>query len=139
MTNKKTPTPPGVDVEHGKVRFDYIKSSHFKVIHVNGVYGGNTAHGEIMMSVWNERYAIPKQVAYELRGDGQLGEEIPEDRVTRDAIVREVEASLVMSIETAKQVRDWLDEKVTAMSKILGQTEAAKKQGEAQELEKKGA
>jgi len=30
----------------------------------------------------------------------------------RDAIVREVEVDLIMSIETAKSLRDWLSEKI---------------------------
>jgi|Deesub1362A_J573_1020465.scaffolds.fasta_scaffold00324_38 hypothetical protein len=105
--------PPGVDREGKKVRFDYIKSNYFRVVHVDGVFGGNAPRrGYIHVAVWNERWPIPRQCLYSLEENGKLGKEIEQERVMRDAIVREVEVDLIMSIETAKSLRDWLSEKI---------------------------
>jgi hypothetical protein len=101
--------PPGIDVEAGRIRFDFIKSNYFRVIHVEGVFGGNSPRGLINMAVFNERWPIPKQITHEFT-DGQSGEEI--ERTSRDAVVREVEAQLVMNIETAKIICKWLESKI---------------------------
>lgn len=113
--------PPGIDVEAGEIRFDFIKSNYFRVIHVEGVFGGNSPRGLINMAIFNERWPIPKQITHEFK-DGQSGSEI--ERASRDAIVREVEAQLVMNVETAKIICKWLENKIKNYEK---QTKAKKK------------
>ena len=103
---------PGLDREAQRIRFDYIKGNYFRVIHVDGVFGGNAPRGFIHMAVWNERWPIPKQTTHELTTEGKAGKEILEERVFRDAIVREVEAQIVMDIPTAKKVTEWLQRKI---------------------------
>ncbi len=115
---------PGIDEGSQRVKYDFIKSNFFRVIHVDGIFGGVTPQRLIQMSVWNERWPIPKQVSHKLLPEGQLGEEVPEERISRDAIVREVEAHLVMSLETAQQMFKWLQGRITTLEGELkkGQT-----------------
>lgn len=108
---------PGVDLEKKKVRFDYIKSNYFRVIHAEGVIGGLGPRGQVQIAIWNERWPIPKQTAHELDSRGILGEEVRQDRVTRDAVVREVEAEIVMDLDTARKTREWLQKMIEAAEK----------------------
>lgn len=118
MAAEPKKTVPGIDQEAGRIRFDYIKSNYFRVIHIDGVFGGNAPRaGLIHMAIWNERWPIPKQSTFEFNPNGQLGKEIEEERVTRDAIVREVECLLIMDITNAKVIRDWLNEKIANLEK----------------------
>jgi hypothetical protein len=106
--------PPGIDVEAGRARFDFIKSNYFRVIHIEGVFGGSSPHGLINMAVFNERWPIPKQITHEFT-EGKSGKEI--ERASRDAIVREVEAQLVMNVQTAKTICKWLQGKIDDIEK----------------------
>jgi hypothetical protein len=51
--------------------------------------------------------------------EGEIGKEILEERITRDAIVREVEALLVMDIEVATRMRDWIDDKIKKIQELI--------------------
>jgi hypothetical protein len=106
--------PPGIDIEAGEIRFDFIKSNYFRVIYVDGVFGGSSPHNLIHMAVYNERWAIPKQITKEFK-EGHAGKEI--ERATRDAIVREVEAQLVMDVASAKRFCKWLQDKIDSIEK----------------------
>lgn len=100
------------------IKADYIKSNYFRVIHADGIFGGLTPQGNIQMEVWSERQAIPKQSSFRIvtEGDGPaLGEEIVEQRVSRDAFIREVEAGIVISHELAKAMIVWLQTRVDAL------------------------
>src|SRR6185295_1880712 len=93
----KDPTPLAHKlIESGEIKFDYIKSNYFRVLHVDGAWGGITGKMAIRMAVFNERSAIPKEVVHEVGRDGKIGKEVRGKRQSRDAIVREVEADLVM-------------------------------------------
>jgi len=99
----------------------YEKSNLFRVIPVEGAYGGPTPHGKLLMSVFNERLPLPRVVTHEHDGAGHLGKEV--DRVSRSGVYREVEAALLMDIETAKVVRNWLSEKIEQIGKLTGEKE----------------
>jgi hypothetical protein len=129
MSQDEERVAPGFDPEAKRIKFDYIKSNYFRVVHVDGIFGGNSpGHALITMAVWNERWPIPKQSVYGLQKDGSLGEEIVEDRVTRNAVVREVETELIMTIETAKVMRDWLDERIVIFEKQIEEYQAKEPQ-----------
>jgi hypothetical protein len=104
-----------------RVRFDYIKSGSFRVIHADGVVGGLTPRLDIHIDFWSERFPIPQQVAYALNQDGTLGEEVKEERKTRDSIVREVEAGVVMDLESVRAFRDWLNDRIAEVERILAE------------------
>lgn len=98
----------GVD----ELRFDFIKTSDFRDYFVDGVFGGVTPRGYIQMFVYHERGALPRRVFHAVNGDGTITEEIREKRASRNAIVRDVEANLIMDVQTAKGLLAWLAQKV---------------------------
>ena len=107
-----------------QLNFHYIKSNFFRVIHADGMHGGVSHNGSIHMALFNERPAIPQQVVHKVTKDGSLGSEIREERVTRDAIVREVAVEVLMSLRTAKSLHKWLGEHVKRLEKALKEQEA---------------
>ncbi|MBF0510556.1 MAG: hypothetical protein HQK57_16755, partial [Deltaproteobacteria bacterium] len=118
MSDEQRDQAPDVDTGEGRIKFDYIKGSYYRVVHVDGVMGGVTPRGDMIhLALWNERWPIPQQMAYRLEQDGQLGPELTDERISRDAIVREVELGMLMSVGTAKLIRDWLDEQIKSTEK----------------------
>lgn len=106
-------------IESGELKYDYIKSNYFRVIHVDGAWGGITPRLSIRMAVFNERGAIPTQTVQAVSPEGTVGEEIFEKRASRDSIVREVEADLVMDLATANVLVTWLQDKIKKLETII--------------------
>jgi hypothetical protein len=106
------------------VNFDYIKGSDFRVFHVDGAYLAGGPSG-INVSLYSERQPIPRRVVHKVGSDYSVGEEIVEQRVVRDAIIRDVEVALAMNLEVAKNL-------YKALGDIIGRFEdmTAKRQGE---------
>ncbi len=116
---KQTLSPPGIDIEGKRARFDYIKGNYFRVIHVDGVHGGATPNPHyIGMSLFSTRWPIPRQTTYALKKDGILGNELLNERLNRDAIVREIEAEVIMDINTARTMHKWLGDKIKGVDQF---------------------
>ena len=96
----------------------YEKSNLFRVIPVEGAYGGLTPHGKILMSVYNERWPLPKVVTHEFHPDGTLGKMTQSSG--REGVYREVETALLMDVSTAKAMTKWLSEKIEQVDRLTG-------------------
>lgn len=105
-----------------EVAFDYIKTPDYREIHVDGAWGGLTPRGYIQMAIYNERLPIPQQTVFELK-DAQLGNEIKEKRRGRQAIIRNVEVDLIMDLQTAESMRDWLNQHIGKLKEKLAELE----------------
>lgn len=88
--------------------YDYIKLGHYREIFVTGVHGGITPNGYIQMSVFSERHPIPKHTVHKLSPNGAVGKELKDHRITRDSIIRSVEATLFMDVNTAEKTIEWM-------------------------------
>lgn len=99
------------------VQFHYIKSGLFRTVHVSGAIGSVTPSGNIHCALFNERPAIPRITQHEIDESGHLNKDsIVVDG--RDGFVREMEIDLVMSVDSARDLRDWLDQKITDAEKF---------------------
>lgn len=108
-----------------KIRFHYIKSNYFRVVHVDGAHGGITPNGNIFFSAYSQRAPIPQITTQKVEADGSITEEIREERVVKDGIVREVEVGIMMDAATAEALHKWLGQKIAALKKL--QKKAPKK------------
>jgi hypothetical protein len=114
---KSDETKKGSDKTKTELRFDYIKSGQFRVVHVDGAHGGLTPKGQgIQIAFYNERFAIPRSEVYPL-SDGKLDEN-PKDVEKRDAIVREVEVEVLMDVDVARSLHRWLGEKIASAESL---------------------
>jgi hypothetical protein len=107
--------------------FDLIKSNYFRVIHADGVVGGLSPNGNIHMALYSERRAIPTKMVHPLEGAVRLGPEIRSKRQGRTAVVREVEADIVISVEHAIRLHKWLGEKIEEYKRLVGDGQASDK------------
>ena len=88
------------------VSFHYIKSPEFRVLHVDGAFGGITPRGYIHAAIYSERAALPKAAEQEFSATGPAGEhKITE---SRGGIVRDIAVDLIMDRGCAEELRDWL-------------------------------
>jgi hypothetical protein len=106
------PAPPST------VTFHYVKSSHFRVVHTSGVFGGLNPDGSLLVSVFSERAPLPDVTMQKVESNGQLGAEIIEARKSSDGIVREMEVGLNMDIRTARLIVEWLKERIAFADKM---------------------
>lgn len=99
------------------VRFHYIKSGQFRVIHVDGAHGGVTPNGNaIHMALFSERLPIPLNELYEVEPSGKLGK--LSEKSVREGYVREIEVSAVLSLNTAKALHAWLSKSIDTLEKV---------------------
>ena len=98
-----------------EIKFDYIKSNQFRVIHVDGAHGGISPKGLIQMAFFSERAPIPKRETYALE-QGKLGKCKKVEQ--REAIVREVEVETLIDLQVAKAINLWLGEKIDQAEKL---------------------
>ena len=104
--------------ENAEVTFHYLKSSQYRVIHVDGAVGGPTPSGFLHIAMYNEHPAIPREMTYGVQPNNALASE-PKKVVTKGGIVREMEADVLMNLATAIQFRDWLDGNIKLLSEQI--------------------
>ncbi|HEY9833200.1 MAG TPA: hypothetical protein V6D26_21790 [Stenomitos sp.] len=115
MTESKISSIQGENQPLKRVTFNYIKSNFFRVIHVDGVSGGVTPSSDLFINFYSERRSIPKKLVYELDSEGSLKREVVEERDDLNSVIREVDVSAVMTIETAKQLVESLQLMIEAV------------------------
>jgi hypothetical protein len=102
-----------------KLRYHFLKSNSFRSIHADGVFGGITPRLSISATFFNERNPLPDQLVHSINDDGTIGDEIRDERIVRDGIVRELEANIIMDIEFAKALVQWLQSKIDVIEKRI--------------------
>ena len=96
-----------------QVSFDYLKSHHFRVIRADGAIGSVTPNGHIHCALYSERPAIPRHTVHEIQSDGKLGNEVTGETVSRGGIVREMEVDVFLTVDVAKSLVQWLEDKIS--------------------------
>lgn len=109
-----------------KIKFHYIKSNLFRVVHMDGAIGGITPAGLIFTSLYSERGAIPQIMVHDVTDAGQVGGEHPEERISKEGIVREVEVGATMSVDTATSFVKWLQDQIDLVNKLKSKAEQEK-------------
>jgi hypothetical protein len=108
--------------ETGKtLTFHYIKAPAYQEVHFHGAFGGIVPSGDrISLALFSERAPIPQESVHPLKEDGTLGEEIDELRVSKEDVVRTVNAVVYMDLTQAVVIRNWLDEKIKVLQQMAG-------------------
>lgn len=92
--------------------FHYIKNQNFRVIHVDGAIGSLVPTGHIHMALFSERRPIPQQMAHKITPDGQVGDSIPSETVSKEGIIREIDVDAMMSLPAAIGLHAWLGKQI---------------------------
>ncbi len=113
-----------IAADEDRLRFHYLKSNFFRSVHVDGLIGGITPRLTIVMGFYSERHPYPDQIAHAINPNGTLGDELLEERIARDGLVRELEVNTVMSIDVAKAVINWLTQQVNMVEQGIKEARA---------------
>lgn len=130
MNSADQPKNDGQPPIPSTIDFHYIKSNYFRVIHADGAWGGVAPGSAIHLCFWSQRPPIPTKMVHAVSSDGTLGDEIKDNRETREGLVREIEADVVMDLPTARELINWLKEKVEQVEKSLGDSSSESKGAE---------
>ena len=104
-----------------KIRIEYVRGSLFRVVHVDGAFGGTTPRLQLFVDFYSERFPIPRVLVYERSPDGTPVREIIEERESKEGIIRESEVGLVFDLPVAKVFSEWLSEKVAELERVREQ------------------
>ena len=96
----------------------YVKSNLDRVIHVDGVYGGPTTAGTLWMAFFSEHQVIPESAEFTVDQDTKLINPKPAAPRSRQEWIREIEAELIVSLDMARSLRAWLDDKIKIMETV---------------------
>jgi hypothetical protein len=108
MENKKSET----------ITFEYKVSPNFAVYAVCGAFGGLNSHGEVIMTLYNEKVAIPERQTYNVRDDGSI-DKYPISVEKKETIIRHVMFGISMNPSVARSVGHWLIEKADAYDRYV--------------------
>ena len=103
--------------EPQRLAFEFKVSPEYKVFAVNGVLGGLNAFGDLIVSFYCERTAIPRKQVFELTKAG-LGE-LPIEEEKTEAIIRDVMLGVSMNPKVAKSVGKWLIQRADQFDSIM--------------------
>lgn len=107
------------------ITYHYIKGTQFRVAHVDGFWGGGAPSGNVSITTFSERQAIPERVVHsvlEKKTDAtsavlHVGPELA--RQGKDGVVRELDISLIMSFQTAQKLHEFLGKTLETMQQSI--------------------
>ena len=88
----------------------YIKTASYRTYHVDGVFGGATASGQIYAEFFVQRPVTPQTIRYAVTPEGMIADELSQEG--KSGIVREIEAGIVMDVSMAIALKDWLEKSI---------------------------
>lgn len=105
-------------MEKSKINFKYKYDEDYNPVYINGAYGGISTHNEIIVNFYLERLPIPKETDHEINEDGSLTAPIAIKPENFDStVIRYVSNGIVMNLETAKSINDWLSKNIEELEK----------------------
>ncbi len=108
MSESETPQATSVGAK-GLPDVRYTKSTSFRVIHCDGAVGAVTPRRFLGMSLYSERVGLPDQGILTVDEDGKVIESLVEHK---REIVREIEATVMLTLDEAESLGNWLLERV---------------------------
>lgn len=104
------------------INFKYKFSELYNPVYINGAYGGINPQGEIIMNFYLERSPIPKEEQYTIDELSVLTGPVttdPEDHSQN--IIRFVETGIVLNLENAKKINEWLGQHILQLEALKNQ------------------
>ena len=101
-----------------QIKFKYVFQEDYNPIYINGLFGGITPRGEVVINFFLERHGLPRSQTHEINEEGFIGGEIErEPKDQRDSMVRYVEQGIILNLQNAKALNKWLEEHITKLDK----------------------
>jgi hypothetical protein len=106
--------------EPKRIKFLFKKAADYRLLPANGAWGGITTRGDFLLEFFVEHNITPDYVMHEVTTEGGLGNEIERNPgITGDIILvtRELVGGVSLSIEQAKNIANFIQEKCTDLEK----------------------
>ena len=94
----------------------YVKSNYCRVIHADGAWGGLTPNMNIHMALFSEHAPVPRSMTFRLEPSGLVSEQSAD---SEPGITREIDAEVILNLEVAKALRDWLDLRLRQAEELI--------------------
>lgn len=88
----------------------FEKTPSFRTIHADGAWGGLTGQLGLHVAFFSESREPPESIVYV--AEGAAAPEKPNSRTGRERVVRQIEVEVFMTLETARGLRAFLDDKI---------------------------
>lgn len=96
-----------------RVKFGFIKDEGYRLVPINGVWGGATPRGDIRADFFYESYTVPTEVTHRLTPPGQVREEL--ERKVPQHLQRTVFVGMMLTVEQADSIGRWLQQQAREM------------------------
>ena len=94
-----------VEVQLQRIRFNFVRSNHYRVIHCSSVVLGFTPQQTMYLDIIAEKIEADHSIVRVLNPDGSVGDEIEGSGDESEALVtREIEASVFLSQDAARSL-----------------------------------
>lgn len=107
--------------KHNSLTIHNVKSHNYRQIHVDGVHGGLTPTGQINLSFFAQRLAIPKGTEFSVNESGAVENAIRDVNGSKSGIVREFEFGIYMDINTCESLKNFLESKIVEYKQLTNQ------------------
>lgn len=97
-----------------KIKGNFEYGENYDMKFVNGIFGGTTVNNqEVILNFYFENIALPESYELETDEDGNI---LKTDFFTNeDGMNRKVEAGVIMNLDTAKSLYEWLGSTINNM------------------------
>lgn len=109
---------PEGDQGPGKIKFIYTKAPGYRVVYGSGVYGGVAPQSTIKFDIYTEFRNPPEQEIRTIEEDGKLGEPVEQESESILTVERERQVGVIISIDQAKSIANWLQQKIKDFEKL---------------------
>jgi len=103
-----------------KIAVKYKESGGVPSFYVNGVYGGISPKGEIVMKFFREQIPLPESADIYVDEDGRFVKEDNKFGGEKIDVVREILVEIVLQPEHAKPFALWLQSKLEEYERLAG-------------------
>ncbi len=120
-----------------KISFKYKYRDDYNPTYVNGAYGGITVKSEIVANFFLERHCLPKKEILQI-DEKEVTSTIEYDpKDLQQSRLRFVECGVVMNVQTAKEIVEWLKDKISLIENINSKPEKEEKNAKKKAVPKK--
>ena len=101
-----------------KLMIKYKFKDEYNPKYINGAHGSASRNGDIVINFYLERAAVPKSIEHMILEDNTLDSDPkfqPEDY--NRSVIRYIESGVIMNLETAKIIRDFIDKQIKTIEK----------------------
>lgn len=106
------------DNKQTEIEFFFEYEPSYRVVPVNGAWGGLTPRGELKLDFFVESIQTPERIKNRMQDDGRLGDEI--SRTPERRIVRRLQVGILVGIEEAESIAKFIIGRVEELRKEKG-------------------